>query len=153
MSEMLVRPEMLAQISGLPPIIAKYSRLAAEQGGLTVGHWLAQLTLEDPDTALVLIGEARHSEQDFLPWTLFTVLLANGEGMPVPLEMNLGQLVRKLVWLLQVEMLRREGHVELDLDTVSLETFELSQVRALRPAHAPDGPTPRIGLRNVPLKL
>lgn len=152
MSEILVRPHLLAQIPGIPPVIAKYSLRAAEQGGLTVGRWLADLSLEDLDTSLTLIGEARHSEQELLPWTLFAVMLANGEGMPVPMEQNLGLLVRKLVWLLQVEMLRRDGHVELDLDTVSLETFELSQVKARRPAHAPDGPAPRISLRSVPPK-
>lgn len=150
MSEMLIRPEALAQVPGLPPLITKYSLQAAQDGGLAVGRWLSLLSLDELDTALVLIGEARYSEHDFLPWTLFAVMLANGEGMPVPVEMNLGLLVRKLVWLLQVEMLRREGHVELDLERVSLETFELSQVRTRRAPGQAEVPAPRLKVVEVP---
>lgn len=153
MSELYVRPELLAALPGVPPVIAKFSLLTAEHGGLTVGRWLSQLAIEDLDTVLMLIGEARYSEAALLPWTLVAVLLANGEGLPVAQEMDLGRLVRKLVWLVQVEMLHRDGHVELDLERVRLETFELSQVRATRAPNSPaNGPIPLLKIRTVPLK-
>jgi hypothetical protein len=154
-SEILVRPDMLAILPGVAPLITKYAAIAAEQGGLTVGGLLGQLEDYEIDDILARVERDRHDQAAFMPWMLFAIMLANGEGMPVPETYQVSHLVRKLLWLVQVEMLRREGHVELDLNQLSLETFEMSQVRP-RAVPAPDGQPANdrpLGLRMQPLPL
>ncbi len=154
--ELFIRPDLLAAAPGIPPIVAKYAQVAFDRGGLTVGAWLGLLEDFEIDHCMERIEEDRHDEEAISPWVLFGVMLANGEGMPVTDDCMVSEFVRTLVLLLQVEMMHREGHVELDLTTLSLATFDIQQVRTLA-VRGPDG-TPAVDqphqleLRRLPLR-
>ena len=152
--EMLVRADGLSQLPGLPPLLRRHALVAMAMNGLSVAAWLKSLSLEEIDEAMLQLRRCQTDQDLFTCWTLFGVMLANGEGMVVPMASNLGQLLRRLFWLLQAEMLYREGLAELDHSTLSLETFELSQLKLLpvrNPGAKDERLQPRLRIVNVPL--
>lgn len=122
--EIYVRADALCQCATLPPVILKYARHAVDQGGLTVGAWLCALEDGEIDDCIERIGRDRRDEEALLGWSLFAVMLANGEGLPVTDQTSVADLVRRLCWLLQLEMLRREGMIDVELRQASLESVQ-----------------------------
>ena len=136
---MAVRADVLAQLPDIPVVISHACRMACERGDLTVGDWLGNLSDEDVYLALDHLRRSTASTEALLPWTLFAVLLANGEGMLVPMSSNLSNLVRKLHLLLQLEIAHRDGLVQLGHSTLRLETFDPAHVSMSPAAPAPAG--------------
>lgn len=129
--EMFIAAKAFADYPGLPPVLKKGVDRAAVSGGLAVGMYLAMLSDDELLLLLDLGRQAQTDENVMMPLTLFSVMLANGESLPVALESNLSTLVRNLLLLVQVDMLCREGLCELaysamTLEKVSVETIPLT---------------------------
>jgi len=133
--ELFVSPRNLAQMPGLPPVLAEAWMRAYRNDGLIVGAFLKRVPLEGLDE---LMSYGRRVQTDFearMNFGLFAVMLANCEGLTVLMEDNLSLLVRRLLLMVQVEMLFRKGRVELDHGALTLADFDPSDIEIKRNGH------------------
>ncbi len=126
--EMFVNAQALASLPSLSPVLVRACHLAHEQGGLTAGQFLQSLSETDIDALLHYARQAQTDSEALMAFSLFTVVLANGEGFCVTVQDNLSVLVRRVILMVQAEMLHREGLLQLQHAAVSLEAFDISKL-------------------------
>ena len=127
-TEMFVPPIDLASIPELSPVLKAACTRAHESGQLTIGQFLQSLTETEIDSLLDYARQAQEDKGVLMEIALFTVILANGEGLPVTVDDNLSVFVRTLILMLQAELMYREGLVELVHDRLSLESFDIRKL-------------------------
>ena len=126
--EMFVQPAALAQVPSLSPVLRKACLLAVERSGLSVGSFLQGLSDSDIDHLLEYGRLAQTSQEALMGFSLFSIVLANGEGLVVTVQDNLSEFVRRVILLLQAEMLFREGLVVLPHPALTLEHFDIRKL-------------------------
>lgn len=124
-SEMFIPPKDLAAWPELPEV---FVRAAQSPTVPSVGVFLMTLTEEQIDVVLGYAQQARQGGQALMGLNLFTVMLANAEGMPVNMEDNLSVLSRRLILMLQAQMLHLQGILVLDHNRLTLEHFDVRDV-------------------------
>lgn len=124
MPELFVSAAQLAKIPELPVVLRQHCLAEATRPSQPVGAFLSGLVEEDLDELLAYGKQAQRGGAPLLNLGLFCVLLANAEGLPVRAEDNLSELVRRLLLMLQAQMLCLQGLVELSHSTLSLEAFD-----------------------------
>lgn len=126
--EMFVNAQALATMPALSPVLVQACHRAHEQGGLTAGQFLQSLSETDIDALLHYARQAQTDSEALMAFSLFTIVLANGEGYCVTVQDNLSLLVRRVILMVQAEMLHREGLLQLRHDAVSMEAFDISKL-------------------------
>lgn len=128
-SELFVSATHLAQIPTLPAALRRHCQAEVTRPSQPVGAFLRALVEEDIDDLLAYGKQAQQGGAELLGLSLFCVLLANAEGLPVRAEDNLSELARRLMLMLQAQMLYLQGLVELSHDTLSLESFDPKELK------------------------
>lgn len=153
--EIFVRADELAAWQPCPALVRE-AALQASSGPLTAQAWLRGLSDEQLDEAYAQLVELRRDQTHMAPWGLFAALLATQEGMVVRAGDDLGQLLRRLLWLVQAESLYRQGLVVLPVKGLSLGEFSLEDLKGCVPRHAPSSVAsgaPAVRVRVVPVPL
>lgn len=124
-SEIFISPKDLAAWPELPAVFVQ----AAQAPDVpSVGAFLRTLDEEQIDVVMGYAQQARQGGHALMGLNLFTVMLANAEGMPVRMEDNLSVLSRRLILMLQAQMLHLQGILVLDHNRLTLEHFDVREV-------------------------
>lgn len=124
-AEMFISPRDLALWPDLPLVLVH----AAQAGKTpTVGEFLLSLSEEQVDQVLLYARQAQQGGAALMGLNLFSVMLANAEAMPVPMETDLSLLSRRLILMLQAHMLHLQGLMVLAHHQLTLEHFDIRKV-------------------------
>lgn len=120
-AELFVIPAQLISLPGMPLCIKKAAERFENQL-FSVGDFLAQSSEEDLTSLYDLGIAAQTDEQARTNLVLFTVMLLNGEGVIVRMNDELTQYARRLLLMIQTELMFRYGMVKIDHSSLTLET-------------------------------
>lgn len=119
-AELFVAPAQLAALSDTPQCI-RNAAARFEQQPYGVGGFLAQSSEEDLTSLYDLGVAAQTNDQARITLVLFTVMLLNGEGIAVRISEELTQYARRLLLMVQMELMSRYGMVKMDHGALTLE--------------------------------
>lgn len=119
--EMFVIPQLLWETSPLPEPMKRMTALVKGGGYMTVNRFLNTLTDEELGEVLHHGMAARHERSLLDSMALFCAMMANHEGLVVLSTDKLGELVSRLMVLVQAEIMVRKGLVELAYSCLTLE--------------------------------
>jgi hypothetical protein len=121
--ELYISAQVLLQEQDLPAVIRAAAKQAVARAH-TVGSFLQTRTDQDLAELLALGLAARDSAQVRGQLALLAVLLANAEGLTLRTGDDLMLPVRRLLLMVQAEILARRGLVRLPYSALTLERFD-----------------------------
>lgn len=124
-SELFVNPRELASYPGLLPSMV---RACLAPNPLTLAHWLQTLSVQELHSIVGASREAAENSDVLETLCLFSVFLANVEGLPVYQASALDELVTALSLYVQSELASRQKILTLNYMRISIEQFEPSLV-------------------------
>ena len=128
--------DIAAILDGAYPLYLKAAAKhlsSRESGTVRVGQYLQALDATLLDELLDVGIKASENDTDAaLYLTLLSVMLANAEALTVSMTENLGELQRRLLLLVQIEMYRRAGRIDFDPRWLSLGSLEPAGLQLTR---------------------
>jgi hypothetical protein len=127
--ELFVIPQLLLDSVQLPAPMMRATALVKDGGYLTVSRFLREMTSEELGEVLQYGMAARGQRGLQESMTLFCMLLANHEGLVVFSTDPVGEMLGRLIVLVQAEIMVRKGLVELEYSALTLESIDPRNMR------------------------
>lgn len=127
--ELFVQAAAFAQVPHAPSYLVRIANESSEGRPHTVGTCLQALSDEELDLLMGFAGLCLTESGPRLALTLFVVLLANNEGLPVYEHTLVSDLARRFLLMAQAESLFRQGLVTLDHASLTLEAFDAKSLK------------------------
>ncbi len=127
--EIFVNAEHAAAMPGTPACFVRLYERMTRNEPLVVGEALRSLTDDELDELVALAARCVQEPDIVTVLSLMAIRLCANEGLVVRGSDNVSLLARRLLLLVQAEMLHRQGLVALEHERLTMEAFDPTKLK------------------------